>query len=139
MENSSINVYSCHRNLLLYGLQFSNEDLSYNSNLVRENNKLHIEKKVKLLKTKAQPLNTAITNTFTKNIIMIKYNGRYQPVFLPIARYYNKRKRLYLYKTLIKKYKHTISYITLYLTEFLDIFMLLRQRKVQCLVNFLFI
>ena len=24
---------------------------------------------------------------------MIKYNGRYQPVFLPIARYYNKRKK----------------------------------------------
>ena len=93
MENSSINVYSGHRNLLLYGLQFSNEDLSYNLNLVRENNKLHIEKKVKLLKTKAQHLNTAITNTFTKNIIMIKYNGRYQPVFLPIARYYNKRKK----------------------------------------------
>ena len=33
MENSSINVYSGHRNLLLYGLQFSNEDLSYNLNL----------------------------------------------------------------------------------------------------------
>ena len=54
---------------------------------------MYIEKKVKLLKTKAQHLNTAITNTFTKNIIMIKYNGRYQPVFLPIARYYNKRKK----------------------------------------------
>ena len=33
MENSFVNIYSGYRNLLLYGLQFSNEDLSYNLNL----------------------------------------------------------------------------------------------------------
>ena len=62
--------------------------------MVEERGELYINKKVTLLKTKRQLLNNAINDAHTKNIIMIKDNGQYKAIFLPIARYYNRRKTL---------------------------------------------
>ena len=100
---------------------------------------MYIEKKVKLLKTKVQHLNTAVTNTFTKNIIMIKYNGRYQPVFLPIARYYNKRKKALSVQDFDKEIQtHNFVYNAIFDGVF-RYFHVITTKKSTILVKFLFI
>ena len=91
-KSNSVKIYSGYEKLRLHGLKFSNEDLLFNLDLVEERGELYINKKVTLLKTKRQLLNNAITESYTKNIIMIKDNGQYKSIFLPIGRYYNRRK-----------------------------------------------
>ena len=128
-NSNSIKIYSGYENLRLYGLKFSNEDLSFNLKLVEENGELYISKKMTLLKNENTLLNDAITNSYTENIIMIKDNGQYQPVFIPIARYYNSRKKLIsLQKFDAEIQTHKFVYNSLF-TGFFRYFNVLTNKK----------
>ena len=128
-NSNSIKIYSGYENLRLYGLKFSNEDLSFNLKLVEENGELYISKKIPLLKNENTLLNDAITNSYTENIIMIKDNGQHQPVFIPIARYYNSRKKLIsLQKFDAEIQTHKFVYNSLF-TGFFRYFNVLTNKK----------
>ena len=110
-------------------MKFSNEDLSFNLKLVEENGELYISKKITLLKNENTLLNDAITNSYTENIIMIKDNGQYQPVFIPIVRYYNSRKKLIsLQKFDAEIQTHKFVYNSLF-TGFFRYFNVLTNKK----------
>ena len=85
-------VYSGYEDLKLNGLTFTNQDVSFKLNLLKENNGLYIEKKVNLLRSETDLLADAIVQANEENVIMVKLGSWYFPVFIPISRYYFKRK-----------------------------------------------
>ena len=89
---SFIYVYSGYEDLKSNGLQFTNEDVSLKLNLVKEQNELFIEKKVTLLKSETELLKDALNQANNENVIMIKLGRWFFPIFIPIAKYYFKRK-----------------------------------------------
>ena len=94
-NTNSVKVYSLYENLKIYGLKFSNKYLLYNLDFITENDQLYINKKVQLRRSKRLLINNAIRKTYSENLIMIKYNGRYETLYLPIAKYhYNRKKQI---------------------------------------------
>ena len=94
-NSNSVKVYSPYENLKIYGLKFSNKYLLYNLDFITENDQLYINKKVQLRRSKRLLINNAIRKTYSENLIMIKYNGRYETLYLPIAKYhYNRKKQI---------------------------------------------
>ena len=89
---SFVYIYSGYEDLRLHGLKFTNEDVSLKLNLVKEKNELYIEQKVSLIRSETDLLKDAIDESNNQNVIMISYNGEYYPIFIPIAKYYFKRK-----------------------------------------------
>ena len=94
-NSNSVKVYSAYENLKIYGLKFSNKYLLYNLDFVTENHQLYINKKVQLRRSKRLLINKALRKTYSENLIMIKYNRRYETLYLPIAKYhYNRKKQI---------------------------------------------
>ena len=94
-NTNSVKVYSPYENLKIYGLKFSNKYLLYNLDFITENDQLYINKKVQLGRSKRLLINNALRKTYSENLIMIKYNGRYETLYLPIAKYhYNRKKQI---------------------------------------------
>ena len=94
-NSNSVKVYSPYENLKIYGLKFSNKYLLYNLDFITENDQLYINKKVQLHRSKRLLINNALRKTYSENLIMIKYNGRYETLYLPIAKYhYNRKKQI---------------------------------------------
>ena len=91
-KESFIYIYSGYKDLRLHGLKFTNEDVSLKLDLVKERDELYIEQKVSLIKSETDLLKNAITDSNNQNIMMIYYNREFYPIFLPIAKYYFKRK-----------------------------------------------
>ena len=89
---SFIYVYSGYEDLKSNGLKFANEDVSLELNLIKERNELFIEKKVTLLKSETQLFKDAVDEANIENVIMVQLGQWYFPIFLPIAKYYFKRK-----------------------------------------------
>ena len=89
---SFIYVYSGYEDLKSNGLEFANEDVSLKLNLIKERNELFIEKKVTLLKSETELLKDALGQANNENVIMVQLGRWYFPIFLPIAKYYFKRK-----------------------------------------------
>ena len=89
---SFVYIYSGYEDLKSNGLEFANEDVSLKLNLIKERNELFIEKKVNLLKSETQLLKDALDQANNENVIMIRNGEWYFPIFLPIAKYYFKRK-----------------------------------------------
>ena len=137
-NSNSTKIYSGYENLRLNGLKFSNEDLSFNLKLVEENGKHYITKEITFLKNENSLLNDAIFNSYTENIIMVKDNGQYQPIFIPIARYYNNRKKLIpLQRLQAEMQTHKFVYNSIFNGIF-RYFYVLTNKKHLCLVNSLF-
>ena len=103
-NSNSVKVYSPYENLKIYGLKFSNKYLLYNLDFITENDPLYSNKKVQLRRSKRLLINNALRKTYSENLIMIKYNGRYETLYLPIAKYHYNRKSKYLPVNLIKKH-----------------------------------
>ena len=76
----------------LNGLTFTNEDVSFKLNLIKERNELYIEKKVSLLRSETDLLKDAINQANEENVIMVKLGRWFFPIFIPISKYYFKRK-----------------------------------------------
>ena len=94
-NSNSVKVYSPYENLKIYGLKFSNKYLLYNLDFITEKGELYINKKVQLRRSKRLLINNALRKTYSENLIMIKYNGRYETLYLPIAKYhYNRKKQI---------------------------------------------
>ena len=89
---SFVFIYSGYEDLRLHGLKFTNEDVSLKLDLVKEKNELYFEKKVSLIRSETDLLKDAIAESNNQNTILISYNGEYFPVFIPIVKYYFKRK-----------------------------------------------
>ena len=89
---SFVYIYSGYEDLRLHGLKFTNEDVSLKLDLVKEKNELYIEKKKSLIRSETDLLKDAIDESNKQNVILISYNGEYYPIFIPIAKYYFKRK-----------------------------------------------
>ena len=89
---SFVYIYSGYEDLRLHGLKFTNEDVSLKLDLVKEKNELYIEKKISLIRSETDLLKDAIDESNKQNVILISYNGEYYPIFIPIAKYYFKRK-----------------------------------------------
>ena len=94
-NTNSVKVYSPYENLKIYSLKFSNKYLLYNLDLITENDQFYINKKVQLRRSKRLLINNAIRKTNSENQFLIKYNGRYESLYLPIAKYhYNRKKQI---------------------------------------------
>ena len=94
-NSNSVKVYSPYENLKIYGLKFSNKYLFYNLDFITENDQLYINKKVQLRRSKRLLINDRIKKTYSENLIMIKYNGRHEILYFPIAKYhYNRKKQI---------------------------------------------
>ena len=91
-KKSFVFVYSGYEDLKLNGLTFTNEDVSFKLNLLKENNGLYIEKKVSLLRSETNLLADAIVQANEENVTMVELGSWYFPVFIPISRYYFKKK-----------------------------------------------
>ena len=91
-NNNSVKVYSAYENLKIYGLKFTNRNLIYTLNFISDEGKLFINKKVQLRKSKTLLLNDALRQTYSENLIMIKYNGKHEILYLLIAKYHHDRK-----------------------------------------------
>ena len=89
---SFVYVYSGYEDLKLNGLKFTNEDVSLKLDLIKERNELYIEKKVSLLRSETELLKDALDQSNEENVIMVKLGQWYFPIFIPIAKYYFKRK-----------------------------------------------
>ena len=89
---SFVYAYSGYEDLRLNGLKFTNEDVSLKLDLVKEQNELYIEKKVSLIKTNDDLFNDALDEANSENVIMVRLGTYYFPIYLPIAKYYFKRK-----------------------------------------------
>ena len=85
-------VYSGYENLKIYGLKFSNKYLTYNLDLISENDRLYLNKTVKLRRSKRLLINNAIRKTYSENLVLIKYNNRYEALYFPVAKYHHTRK-----------------------------------------------
>ena len=92
-NSNSVKVYSPYENLKIYGLKFSNKYLFYNLDFITENDQLYINKKVQLRRSKRLLINDRIRKTYSENLIMIKYNGRHEILYFPIAKYHYNRKQ----------------------------------------------
>ena len=134
---SFIYVYSGYEDLKSNGLKFANEDVSLKLNLIKERNELFIEKKVTLLKSETELLKDALDQSNNENVIMVQLGRWFFPIFIPIAKYYFKRKAALTKQQFENEIKHTISYIEQYLTG-LGITLLLQKIKVKSLADFLF-
>ena len=94
-NRNSVQVYSPYENLKIYGLRFSNKYLLYNLDFITEKDELYINKKVQLCRSKRLLINDRIRKTYSENLIMIKYNGRHEILYFPIAKYhYNRKKQI---------------------------------------------
>ena len=94
-NSNSVKVYSAYENLKIYGLNFSNKYLLYNLDFITEKGELYINKKVQLRRSKRLLTNNAINKTYSENLIMIKFNGQHEIIYLPIAKYhYNRKKQI---------------------------------------------
>ena len=101
-NRNSVKVYSPYENLKIYGLRFSNKYLLYNlynlynyKFIITEKDELYINKKVQLHRSKRLLINDRIRKTYSENLIMIKYNGRHEILYFPIAKYhYNRKKQI---------------------------------------------
>ena len=91
-KSNSVKVYSAYENLKIHGLKFLNQDLIYNLDFVTEKGELYINKKVQLRKSKSLLINNALRQTYSENLIMIKYNERHEILYLPVAKYHHNRK-----------------------------------------------
>ena len=89
---SFVYAYSGYEDLRLNGLKFTNEDVSLKLDLVKEQNELYIEKKVSLIKSNDDLFKDAIDEANSENVIMVKSGTNFFPVYIPIAKYYFKRK-----------------------------------------------
>ena len=89
---SFVYVYSGYEDLRLNGLKFTNEDLSLKLDLVKEQKELYIEKKVSLIKSETELLKDALDESNNENVIMVRLGKWYFPIFIPIVKYYFKRK-----------------------------------------------
>ena len=89
---SFVYAYSGYEDLRLNGLKFTNEDVSLKLDLVKEQNELYIEKKISLIKTNDDLFNDALDEANSENVIMVRLGTYYFPIYLPIAKYYFKRK-----------------------------------------------
>ena len=92
-KRNLVKVYSAYQKLKIYGLKFSNKYLTYNLNLITENEQLFIEKKVQLRTSARLLINDAIFKTYSDNLILMKYNNRFRAVCLPIAKHHYNRKK----------------------------------------------
>ena len=94
-NSNSVKVYSAYENLKIFGLKFSNKYLLYNLDFITEKSELYINKKVQLRRSKRLLINRAIYKTYSENLIMIKYNGRHELIYIPVAKYhYNRKKQI---------------------------------------------
>ena len=91
-KTSLAKVYSGYENLKIHGLKFSNRYLSYNVDLISENGRLYVNKEVKLRRGKTLLIKRAIRKTYSENLVLIKYNGKYEALYFPIAKYHQTRK-----------------------------------------------
>ena len=91
-KSNSVKIYSAYENLKIFGLKFSNRHLIYNLHFITEKDELYINKKVQLRRSKRLLINRAVRQTYSENLIMIKYNGRYEILYFPIAKYHHTRK-----------------------------------------------
>ena len=53
---------------------------------------MYVNKKVQLRRSKRLLINNAIRQTYLENLVLIKYNGRYEALYFPIAKYHHTRK-----------------------------------------------
>ena len=94
-NRNSVKVYSPYENLKIFGLKFSNKYLLYNLDFITEKDELYINKTVQLRRSKRLLINDRIRKTYSENLIMIKYNGRHEILYFPIAKYhYNRKKQI---------------------------------------------
>ena len=89
---SFVYAYSGYEDLRLNGLKFTNEDVSLKLDLVKEQNELYIEKKVSLIKSNDDLFNDALDEANSENVIMVRLGRYFFPIYIPIAKYYFKRK-----------------------------------------------
>ena len=108
---SFVYVYSGYEDLRLNGLKFTNEDVSLKLDLVKEKNELYVEKKVNLIKGNDDLFNDALDQSNNENVILIKLGRFYFPIYIPIAKYYFKRKAVLPKHTFEKEIrKHDFIY-----------------------------
>ena len=124
-------VYSPYEELKTYGLNFENKGKSvykYTIDMIEENNKLYLEKKLFFDKKKA--IDEIVKETDRKNILFMKYNGELYAFKFELSRYYyeklneapafnlkrhlqtNRNFQNFIYKTLFGKgqtYKYLID------------------------------
>ena len=92
-KKNTVKIYSPFQKFKIYGFEFSNKYLTYNLNLITENKELVIEKKVTLKTSKFLMIREAVFKTYSDNLIMIKFNNEFRPVYFPIAKYHHDRKK----------------------------------------------
>ena len=124
-------VYSPYEELKTYGLNFENKGKSvykYTIDMIEENNKLYLEKKLFFDKKKA--IDEIVKETDRKNVLFMKYNGELYAFKFELSRYYyeklneapafnlkrhlqtNRNFQNFIYKTLFGKgqtYKYLID------------------------------
>ena len=124
-------VYSPYEELKTYGLNFENKGKSvykYTIDMIEENNKLYLEKKLFFDKKKA--IDEIVKETDRKNVLFMKYNGELYAFKFELSRYYyeklneapafdlkrhlqtNRHFQNFIYKTLFGKgqtYKYLID------------------------------
>ena len=118
-KRNLVKIYSPYEKLKMHGLKFSNKYLTYNLDLITENKQLYIEKKVQLRKSKRYLINSALRKTYSDNVILIKYNNNYKPIYFPIAKYHHNRKSQ-ISKELFDKER--LTHLFVYNSFFVDFF-----------------
>ena len=118
-KRNLVKIYSPYEKLKMHGLKFSNKYLTYNLDLITENKQLYIEKKVQLRKSKRYLINSALRKTYSDNVILIKYNNNYKPIYFPIAKYHHNRKSE-ISKELFDKER--LTHLFVYNSFFVDFF-----------------
>ena len=118
-KRNLVKIYSPYEKLKMHGLKFSNKYLTYNLDLITENKQLYIEKKVQLHKSKRYLINSALRKTYSDNVILIKYNNNYKPIYFPIAKYHHNRKSE-ISKELFDKER--LTHLFVYNSFFVDFF-----------------
>ena len=91
-KRNEVKIYSPYENLKIHGLKFSSRYLIYNLNLITENGQLLIEKKVQLRRSRSLLTRNAILKTYSDNLVLIKYNNKFEALYFPIAKYHFNRK-----------------------------------------------
>ena len=126
-------VYSPYKELKAYSLNFENREKGksvskYKIDVIEENDKLYLQKKLSFDKT--QTINEIIKETNRKNVIFMKYDGEFYALKLEVLRYYydkleenpkfdlnrhltlHKNFQFFIYKVLFRKgkvYKYLIE------------------------------
>ena len=138
-NSSSVKVYSPYENLKIFGLKFSNKYLLYNLDFITEKDELYINKKVQLRRSKRLLINDRIRKTYSENLIMIKYNGRHEILYFPIAKYhYNRKKQISTSQFNQEILTHLFFYNSFFvdLTSYPPYIITFEENK--CLADFLF-